>query len=68
MSPLKRQYHGKDQSPEVKKSRGDTNEVEEEQVIEIEHSQLRHVVDETVLSILAEAGGPMQSNEEFSSY
>ena len=49
---------------EVKKSRGEhVNEVEEEQVIEIDHSQLRYVVDETVLSILAEAGVPMQRSE-----
>ena len=54
MSPLKRQYYGKDESPEVKKSRSDTNE---EQVIE--HSQIRYAVDETVLSILAGARGPM---------
>ena len=59
----KRRYKGKDESTEVKKSRGDTNEVQETQVIEIDHSQLRYVVDETVLSILADAEGPMQRCE-----
>ena len=62
--PRKRQCKWiQDVKKEVKKSRGDTNEVEEEQVIEIDHSQLRYVVDETVLSILAEARGPMQRSE-----
>ena len=64
MSPLKRQYYGKDESPEVKKPRDEhVKEVGEEQVIEIDHSQLRYVMDETVLSILAEAAEPMQRKE-----
>ena len=57
MSPLKRQYYGKDESPEVKKSRSNTD-TNEEQVIEF--SQLRYVVDKTVLSILARAWRPMR--------
>ena len=60
----KRRYKGKNESPEVKKPRDEhVNEVEEEQVIEIDHSQLRYVVDETILSILAEAECPMQRSE-----
>ena len=39
------------------------NVVGEEQVIEIDHIHLRYVVDETVLSILAESRGPMQRSE-----
>ena len=60
----KRRYKGKDESPEVKKPRDEhVNEVGEEQVIEIDYIHLRYVVDETVLSILAESRGPMQRSE-----
>lgn len=61
MSPLKRKILGKDEASEVKKSRNDTVEDDEQEMLE--HNQLIDLVTRTILSILGEARGPMSRSE-----